>query len=232
MPFVLVVSRCGARGRVTHGFTRLGRRSGVVPCRILRELGAPFQRHLAMPPPGHPGPRTPGSPRPGRSVGFEAFLPTASPFTSLSTVTPSRVRSVLSWAFLAPPEPCSRRDLEPSRSPAAAEPSLLERCACALRHTSRRSGPPRAHLSQLALRARSRATLDAGWIHTRTTETSRVVRRRTPDPLMTWAVPWSSLLGFLALREAAALTPMTSDAPSVSSRLASRARSTVTRGHG
>jgi len=76
------------RARSCHPrFHRLGRRSGVGPRRILRELGAPFQRRLAAPPPGHPGPRTPGSPRPGRSVDFEAFFPTASPFASATTVS-------------------------------------------------------------------------------------------------------------------------------------------------
>lgn len=46
LPFVLAASRCGVLGRVTRGFTRLGRRSGVGPRRILHELGAPFQHVL------------------------------------------------------------------------------------------------------------------------------------------------------------------------------------------
>jgi hypothetical protein len=74
---------CGVRGLVTCGLHRLGRRSGVVPGRILPELEAPFRRHSShslatarlAPPPGHPGPRTPDSPRSGRSVDFEAFFP-------------------------------------------------------------------------------------------------------------------------------------------------------------
>lgn len=83
LPFFPVEPRCGVRGLVAHDLHRLGRRSGVVPGQILSELEAPFQprspRCLAAPrlaePPGHPGPRTPDSPRSGRSVDFEAFFP-------------------------------------------------------------------------------------------------------------------------------------------------------------
>jgi hypothetical protein len=72
------------RARSCHpDLHRLGRRSGVVPGRILPWLEAPFQPrsspHLAAErlarPPGHPGPRAPDPPRSGRSVDFGAFFP-------------------------------------------------------------------------------------------------------------------------------------------------------------
>jgi hypothetical protein len=96
---------CGVRGLVTCGLHRLGRRSGVVPGRILPRLEAPFQRLAA--PPGHPGPRTPGSPRPGRSVDFEALFPAR--VRSHHAAVTRRAEAGALLGVLAPPEPCSRQ---------------------------------------------------------------------------------------------------------------------------
>lgn len=100
-------------------FTRLGRRSGVVPRRILPELEAPFQprsshslaaARLARPP-GHPGPRTPDSPRSGRSVDFEAFFPAR--VRSHHAAVTRRAEAGALLGVLAPPEPCSRQTWGP-----------------------------------------------------------------------------------------------------------------------
>lgn len=118
LPFFPVEPRCGARGLVTSGLHRLGRRSGVVPGRILPEargslsaslLAPPTLRQLARlaAPPGHPGPRTPDPPRSGRSVDFGAFFP-ARVRSHRSTVT-RRAEAGALLGVLAPPEPCSRQ---------------------------------------------------------------------------------------------------------------------------
>lgn len=132
----------------------------------------------------------------------------------------------------APPEPCSRRDLEPS-------PFTRHRGAVAPRVTRVRLS---AHVATIG--TTTRAPLVAHATSAFTGDPRRRVDPHEDDrnvpcgpsadtgSITTRAVPWSSLLGFLALREAAALTPMTSDVASGSSRLASRARSTVARGHG
>jgi len=118
LPFVLVVLPV-RRARSCHPrFHRLGRRSGVVPRRILRELGAPFQRT----PRGGSASRSPWTSHAGLTV--------SRPFRRLRSVLPHResvhVASAVSLAVhldaaagallgvLAPPEPCSRQDLEPS----------------------------------------------------------------------------------------------------------------------
>jgi hypothetical protein len=106
---------CGVRGLVAPDLHRLGRRSGVVPGRILSELEAPFQRRSShdlaaarlATPPGHPGPRTPDSPRSGRSVDLEAFFP-ARVRSHHATVT-RRAEAGALLGVLAPPEPCSRQ---------------------------------------------------------------------------------------------------------------------------
>jgi hypothetical protein len=205
------------RARSCHPrFHQLGRRSDVEPRRILRELGAPFQRRLAAPPPGHPGPRTPGSPSPGRSVDFEAFFPTASPCTSRAACLPTD-RLAPAGALLgvlAPPEPCSRQDLEPSiftRRGGGVPPSAALACLATRRVTP---GPPRAHPSWLTPRSRSRETLVARWNRTWTTETSRSTRRRSPDQYGLGRAVLQACAG-----RTAALTPMTSD---IASELATR----------
>jgi hypothetical protein len=128
LPFVPVEPRCGERGLVTSGLHRLGRRSGVVPGRILPRLEAPFQRRSSRnlaaarlaTPPGHPGPRTPDSPRSGRSVDFEAFFP-ARIRSHHATVT-RRVEAGALLGVLAPPEPCSRRTWGPLPATAGGVP--------------------------------------------------------------------------------------------------------------
>jgi hypothetical protein len=61
--------------------------------------------------PGHPGPRTPDSPRSGRSVDFEAFFP-ARIRSHLAAVARRAVAGAL-LGVLAPPEPCSRQTWGP-----------------------------------------------------------------------------------------------------------------------
>jgi hypothetical protein len=125
LPFVPVEPRCGERGLVTSGLHRLGRRSGVVPGRILPRLEAPFQRRSSRnlaaarlaTPPGHPGPRTPDSPRSGRSVDFEAFFPAR--IRSHHAAVTRRAEAGALLGVLAPPEPCSRQTWGP-RLPATA----------------------------------------------------------------------------------------------------------------
>jgi len=162
LPFFPVEPRCGVRGLVAHDLHRLGRRSGVVPGQILSELEAPFQprspRCLAAPrlaePPGHPGPRTPDSPRSGRSVDFEAFFPAR--VRSHRASSPSRVVRAEAGALLGVPRPSRALlppDLGPSHPPRP-EASLLPLAARASRRVARLRGlPASGHLSWLAPRA-------------------------------------------------------------------------------
>jgi len=179
--FVPIPPRCGVRGLVTSGLHRLGRRSGVVPGRILQRLEAPFQRRSTLrlatarfvTPPGHPGPRTPGSPRPGSFRRPRSFLPCASPFTPRGG-RPSRGGR------------CSPGRSRPSRAllPPSLGPSFTRhgrrrpssRWQRAPLGASRDSKDLRAsgHFSWLAPRAAPMLeTLDVGWNRAGTTETSR-----------------------------------------------------------
>jgi len=154
---------CGVRCRVTRGFTNQADVRASRPRRFLHELGAPFQHVLRR------ASRSPWT--------SHAGLTTSRPFRRLRSVLPhcesvhvaldghpvARAVGAL-LGVLAPPEPCSRRDLEPSSYDPPPRSRRSSRGARhASRRASRRSGPPRALLSQLAPRARSRATLDAGW---------------------------------------------------------------------
>jgi hypothetical protein len=161
LPFVPVEPRCGERGLVTSGLHRLGRRSGVVPGRILPRLEAPFQRRSShnlaaarlATPPGHPGPRTPDPPRSGRSVDFEAFFPARIPFTPRDghpsrggRCSPGRPRP--SRALLPP-------NLGPSTRHGRRRPSSRWLATCTSRRTCVRppGSPCSGHFSWLAPRA-------------------------------------------------------------------------------
>jgi hypothetical protein len=160
---------CGVRGLVAPDLHRLGRRSGVVPGRILSELEAPFQRHarttLRRPP--RDTSRSPWtsyagltSVRPFRRP--RSVLPCASPFTPRDG-RPSRGgrcspgRSRPSRALL-PPSP------GPSHPPRP-EASLLPLAARASRRDARPRGLPclRAPLVACATSAPMLETLDVGW---------------------------------------------------------------------
>lgn len=171
LPFVPVEPRCGARGLVTTCLHRLGRRSGVVPGRILPWLEAPFQprsshslstARLARPP-GHPGPRAPDPPRSGRSVDFEAFFP-ARVRSHRAAVT----RRAEAGALLGVPRP-SRALLPPDLGPSFTRHGRRRpssRWQRAPLGASRDPGdlPASGHFSWLAPRAlRWLETLDVGW---------------------------------------------------------------------
>jgi len=123
LPFFPVEPRCGARGLVTSGLHRLGRRSGVVPGRILPRLEAPFQRRSSHPLPcgrGHASRRLPVTLDLARRTHLGPAVPSTSELSSLresvhttrrSTFRlPWAQRPVLSWASsplqsLAPAKP-------------------------------------------------------------------------------------------------------------------------------
>jgi len=195
LPFVPVEPRCGARGLVTSGLHRLGRRSGVVPGRILPEARGSLSASLLAPstttlrrrqktrlaaPPGHPGPRTPDPPRSGRSVDFGAFFP-ARVRSHHATVT-RRAEAGALLGVLAPPEPCSRQAWGP-HSPATA--GGVPPPAGTARLSARRATPwipvLRALLVACAASAPLLGTLDVRWNRAEMTESSRATRRRTPD---------------------------------------------------
>jgi hypothetical protein len=201
---------CGVRGLVAPDLHRLGRRSGVVPGRILSELEAPFQRRSShslatarlAAPPGHPGPRTPDSPRSGRSVDLEAFFPARVrshhapiPLGSARGGRCSPGRSRPSRALL-PPSP------GPSHPPRP-EASLLPLAARASRRDARPHGSPclRALLLACATSAPMLETHDVGW-----TPRGRPKRpARCPSAVTGLIQPGPCCLS------AAASTPMTFD---------------------
>jgi len=198
LSFVWVGHWCGAPGRVTHGFTDWADvRASVEP----------------------DPPRARGSLSAAHALRRRRYLPVtldlarrahhvpAVPSTSKRS-SPPRVRSRRSrrspvaraagalLGVLAPPEPCSRRDLEPSpHDPPPRSRRSSRGARVPLGTTARRSGPPSALLSQLAPRARSRATLDAGWVscgddrnvpHDPSADTGSVTTRAVPEPPTAW----------------------------------------------
>jgi len=130
------------------------------------ELEAPFQRRSShslatarlAAPPGHPGPRTPDSPRSGRSVDFEAFFPAR--VRSHHAAVARRAEAGALLGVVAPPEPCSRQARGPvtrhgrrrpssrwQRAPLGAtrdpEDSLPPGTSPGLRHERSDAGNPR-----------------------------------------------------------------------------------------
>jgi len=186
LSFFPVEPRCGARGLVALDLHRLGRRSGVVPGRILSELEAPFQRRarttLRRPP--RDTSRSPWtshagltSVRPFRRL--RSVLPCASPFTPRCShlrrggrCSPGRPRP--SRALLPP-------SLGPSHPPRP-EASLLPLAARASRRDARPPGSPcSGHFSWLAPRAlRCWRPSMSGGLRVDDRNVLRSVRRRSP----------------------------------------------------
>jgi hypothetical protein len=203
LPFVPVEPRCGERGLVTSGLHRLGRRSGVVPGRILPRLEAPFQRRSSHPPPF--GSRRVSRHLPvtldlARRTHLGPVVPSTSKRSSLresvhtTRRSPVVWRPVLSWASsplqsLAPAEPGA---LYPPRPEASLLPLARNmRLSAHVRPTSR-IPVLRALLMACATSAPLLETLDVRWNRAGTTEASHAIRRRTPH---------SSSAGRAALRQ-------------------------------
>jgi hypothetical protein len=199
LPFVPVEPRCGVRGLVTFDLHRLGRRSGVVPGRILSGLEAPFQRSLLAFPyhlaaaREHASRRLPVTLDLVRRTHLGPAVPSTSKRSSLRESVHTAPRStfrllvarrpVLSWASsplqsLAPAKPGALTS--PATAGGVPPPAGTARLS-ARRATSRTSPLPCMPLA-CATSAAEQKTLDVGWVRAWTTESSRSTRRRTPDP--------------------------------------------------